>query len=284
MRSTPPPRSFDPSRATFSPYGLTCVHWQPSPMRRPDQHNEIELNLMLSGSVVYLLGGSQIEITAGHLSAFWAAVPHQILSFSPDVAYYVVTVPLPWFLQWRMPETFAQALMQGRVVSEALGAKQETDRARFAQWESDLESNDPETEHVVLLEIQARLTRLAHRVQRTVPQRSLHMTGIRLNRVEQMAAFIAQKYPHEIGVQDIADHVKLHPNYAMNLFQRVFGTTLIKCLTQHRVSHAQRLLVTTDASIAEIALASGFNSISRFNQAFREGCHCTPRDFRRGHL
>ena len=39
------PLSFDPSRPDFAPYGLTCVHWRPSPMRRPDHHNEVELNI-----------------------------------------------------------------------------------------------------------------------------------------------------------------------------------------------------------------------------------------------
>ena len=28
--------SFDPNRPDFAPYGLTCVHWLPSPMLRPD--------------------------------------------------------------------------------------------------------------------------------------------------------------------------------------------------------------------------------------------------------
>ena len=78
--------------------------------------------------------------------------------------------------------------------------------------------------------------------------------------------------------------MKLHPNYAMNLFQKTFGTTLINYLTQHRVSHAQRLLATTDQTITDIAFNSGFNSISRFNDAFRRACGCSPREYRRSHL
>jgi AraC-like DNA-binding protein len=98
-----------------------------------------------------------------------------------------------------------------------------------------------------------------------------------------MACFIAQRYTEKVTVQDIAEHVQLHPNYAMNLFQRTFGTTLINYLTQHRVSHAQRLLATSDESIADVAFNSGFNSISRFNDAFRRACGCSPRDYRRTH-
>jgi transcriptional regulator GlxA family with amidase domain len=66
----------------------------------------------------------------------------------------------------------------------------------------------------------------------------------------------------------------------MALFQKTFGTTLMKYVTQHRLSHAQRLLVTTEDSIVNIAFSSGFGSLSRFNEAFRESFGCTPRGYR----
>jgi len=73
--------SFDPQRADFAPYGFTCVRWRPSVMTRPDRHNEIEINLLRSGALTYLLGGRKVRIEAQRLSVFWAAMPHQILQF-----------------------------------------------------------------------------------------------------------------------------------------------------------------------------------------------------------
>jgi AraC-like DNA-binding protein len=69
----------------------------------------------------------------------------------------------------------------------------------------------------------------------------------------------------------------------MTLFKRAFGTTLLAYLTQHRISHAQRLLATTEEKILVAALDSGFNSLSRFNAAFKEACGCSPREYRRLH-
>ena len=284
----PAPASFDPNRPDFAPYGLTCVHWRPSPMRRPDHHNEIELNFIESGSVTYLLGGRKVLVEAGRLSAFWAAIPHQIIDFGPRTAYYVATIPLPWFLQWRLSDHFAQGLMQGQVMTEPSEDLRQEDSQRFARWESDLALNDPEFAKIVLLEMQARLARLARGLPASSRARLKHDRGgslsdVGLSRVEQMACFVAQRYSEPLTVQTIAEHVKLHPNYAMNLFQRTFGTTLINYLTQHRVSHAQRLLVTTEESVADVAFNSGFNSISRFNDAFRRACGCSPREYRRSH-
>lgn len=123
---------FDPNRPDFTPYGFTCVRWNPSPMRRPDHHNEIEINLLQSGWVTYLLGGRKVRIPAGTLSAFWAAIPHQIIDFGPHTEYFVATIPLSWFLQCRLSERFVQQLMQGEVLTENT-ERAEFDGALFAQ-------------------------------------------------------------------------------------------------------------------------------------------------------
>ena len=289
MPSTPTPVSFDPDRPDFAPYGLTCVHWRPSPMRRPDHHNEIELNFLESGTVTYLLGGRKTVVDSGRLSAFWAAIPHQIIDFGRATSYFVVTIPLQWFLQWRLPEHFVQPLLQGLLVSEPTTDRAVSDSQLFAHWEEDLPHAGAELQKAVLLEMQARLVRLALNlpVRPKPPARRGRLATVSdsgLNKVEQMACFIAQNYTESLTVQQIGEHVKLHPNYAMNLFQKTFGTTLINYLTQHRISHAQRLLATTDDLIADVAFNSGFNSISRFNDAFRRTCGNSPREYRRSHL
>lgn len=282
------PLSFDPSRPDFAPYGLTCVHWRPSPMRRPDHHNEVELNFLESGSVTYLLGGTKTVVEAGRLSVFWAAIPHQIIDFGTETAYYVATIPLQCFLQWRLPEKFVQPLMQGRLVSERGAGGVGSDVQLFERWESDLVKKSPELERPVLLEMQARLIRLALEIPEQAKTRSRRnqtdsITDTGLNKVEQMACFIAQNYTEKLTVEQIGAAVKLHPNYAMSLFQKTFGTTLISYLTQHRISHAQRLLATTAQTVTEIAFESGFLSISRFNDAFRRACGCSPREYRKSH-
>ena len=198
MPPAQPAVSFDPDRPDFAPYGLTCVHWRPSPMLRPDHHNEIELNFLESGTVTYLLGGRKTVIDAGRLSAFWAAIPHQIIDFGRATAYFVVTIPLQWFLQWRLPEQFVQPLLQGLLVSEPTSVRAVSDSQLFAHWEGDLQRKDAELQKAVLLEMQARLIRLALNLPvRPKPPakrgRLATVTDTGLNKVEQMACFIARR-------------------------------------------------------------------------------------------
>ncbi len=80
-------------------------------MRRPDRHNEIELNYLESGSLTYLLGGRKVTIEAGRLSVFWAAIPHQIIHVGGRSSYFVGTLPLAWFLQWDLPDRLVQPIL-----------------------------------------------------------------------------------------------------------------------------------------------------------------------------
>jgi len=281
--------SFDPNRPDFSPYGLTCVRWNPSPMRRPDHHNEVELNFLGAGWVSYLLGGRKIRLEAGRLSVFWAAIPHQILDYAPKTEYFVATIPFSWFLQFRLPEEFVQALLRGEVQQDVAAGRSRADHALFSEWENDLRSSRKGTAEIVMLEVEARLMRLAAAipnqplVKNQTRRRQVVLQGGGLNKVEQMACLIAQRYTEPMTVEQIGQKVGLHPNYAMSLFKKTFGTTLIDYLTHHRISHAQRLLATTEKKIVEVAFGSGFNSISRFNEAFRRACGCTPREYRLRH-
>lgn len=54
MRDSEILNRFDARRGELRPYGLTCELWTPCLMRRPDRHNEIELNYLPEGSLTYL--------------------------------------------------------------------------------------------------------------------------------------------------------------------------------------------------------------------------------------
>ncbi len=282
--------SFDPNRPDFAPYGFTCVRWNPSPMRRPDRHNEVEINFLESGWLTYLLGGRKVRVEANRITAFWAAIPHQIIDFGGETEYFVATLPLPWFLQCRLPDHLVQPLLQGQMISDPTDELANSDGQLFAQWERDLARDHAELKKAVLLEMEARLLRLALAIPAvrgaaaSARKRPVGLSEGGLNKVEQMACLIAQRYTDRLTVDEIGKSVKLHPNYAMSLFQKTFGTTLIEYLTQHRISHAQRLLATSDLKIVDIAFSSGFTSISRFNDAFRRACGCSPREYRRHHV
>jgi AraC family transcriptional regulator, melibiose operon regulatory protein len=277
---------FDSRRRDFAPYGFTCEVWEPRQMPRPDRHDEIEINFLDRGTLTYLMGGQRVTIQARRVSAFWAAVPHQIVGFDNVNYYYVVTVPFGWVLQWGLPEQLMVALTQGQIVADTKSTRPALDRQLFEQWHEDVEGRRS-TNHVVVLELRARLLRLAESVvdedhaPAAVAGNSSPRQQTNLEKAESMACFVARNYTSRIQVKDIAECVGLHPDYAATLFRKTFGTTLNVLITRHRVAHAQRQLVTTDERVLDIAHDSGFDSLSRFNRAFKEIAGLTPRQYRK---
>lgn len=277
---------FDPNRADFSPYGFTCVRWNPKPTPRVDHHHELELNFLPSGSVTYLFGGQKVTLKEGRLTAFWAAIPHQVIKIETASAYFVGTIPFAWFLQFRLPADFVQRLFQGEVIVAPDTTQAGLDQARFEQWTADMDKPSPETLSIVALEFEARLRRLAAAIASVIATKTHlrpSLSELGLTNVERMACLIAQKYTERLPATDIAGAVGLHPVYAAALFKKTFGTTFVDYIAYHRVSHAQRLLATTQTSVVDVAFASGFNSISRFNDIFRRDCGCTPTEYRLRH-
>jgi AraC family transcriptional regulator, melibiose operon regulatory protein len=281
--------SFDSSRPEFMPYGFTCELWTPVPMQRADRHNEIELNLLKYGSLTYLLGGNTVTIPAGRLAIFWAAIPHQIISSKDRAEYYVATIPLAWFMQCQFPEHFVDAILHARVVLDPEPRTRGGDLEMFERWVHDLENPKRANRRVAFLEIEARLLRFAQAMNADkVPKRNSRPTRLMietsgLNRVEQMALFIARHYTEKLTAEQISRAAGLHPNYAMAVFKKALGVTLIDCVTQHRVLHAQRLLTTTDKKIIDVAMNSGFASLSRFHEAFKKWCGRSPKAYRNQH-
>jgi AraC-like DNA-binding protein len=98
---------------------------------------------------------------------------------------------------------------------------------------------------------------------------------------ETMACFVARNYTSRIQVRDIAACVGLHPDYAATLLRRTFKTTMNVLITRHRIAHAQRQLIMTSERVFNIARDSGFDSLSRFNRAFKQIAGINPRQYRK---
>lgn len=269
---------FDETRNEFKPYGLTCELWTPSLMRKPDRHNEIEINYFFEGSMTYLFQDKKITIPAKRLTIFWGLVPHQIVHYEKKSPYFVCTIPFSQFLGWKLPTSFVDRLLKGEALHETSEEFALYDEFLLHNWIKDI--NKDNAAEVTLLEMRARLLRMANSLPKKENDHSLiHLNEI--SQVERIAIYIAQNYSKPIKVSDIGKAVGLHPDYANAIFKKAFGSTLSEYITEERISHAQRKLVATTSRITEIAFACGFNSISRFNAAFLKINRCTPREFRK---
>ncbi|MEX2299213.1 MAG: GlxA family transcriptional regulator [Dongiaceae bacterium] len=80
----------------------------------------------------------------------------------------------------------------------------------------------------------------------------------------------------------LAREVGLSTRQLERLFRRYLGCTPTRHYLELRLEHARRLLLQTDMSVLDVALACGFVSASHFSKCFRELFRVTPRAVRTG--
>ncbi|MDA4630092.1 AraC family transcriptional regulator, partial [Escherichia coli] len=87
--------------------------------------------------------------------------------------------------------------------------------------------------------------------------------------VARMCDFIAGNFLQDIDSIDIATSAGLHPKYAMSVFKKSTGMTLNNYVSLLRLSYAQAMLLQDRANVLQVAMDSGFGSLSAFNKSFR---------------
>jgi AraC-like DNA-binding protein len=252
----------------------------------PHSHNEIEILLIERGQGVWLMSGTNTTLKAGSLIVFWAVRPHQLIKASDNLVLHWLTMPLTVFVEWRLPEIFTKSILAGRVFLEPDKAMFPFDRRAMENWHRDLRDPDQERQRLALLEIEARLRRLAITFsdEKAPRGQELPTSGTfnhhYFDKISQIADFVSKNFSQPMPVVDIAKHINMHPASATKLFKKICGMSLMQYITQHRIFHAQRLLMSTDMKIVDVALDSGYQSASRFYAAFKDFCGLSPQEYR----
>jgi len=83
------------------------------------------------------------------------------------------------------------------------------------------------------------------------------------------------------GLEAVAARLGVTSRHLRRVFGEEFGVSPIEYAQTQRLLLAKRLLTDTRMPVIEVALASGFASLRRFNAAFRERYRMTPGELRR---
>ena len=92
--------------------------------------------------------------------------------------------------------------------------------------------------------------------------------------------YIDAHYMDELNLDDIASSIGFSKYHFSRLFKQYTGYTFCAYITYRRVKIAEELLEQPEYSITEVALQSGFPSISTFNRVFKQTKNCTPSEYR----
>ncbi|RUT33612.1 AraC family transcriptional regulator [Paenibacillus zeisoli] len=84
----------------------------------------------------------------------------------------------------------------------------------------------------------------------------------------------------KITVEQACLLVNFSYTYFLKYFKQTMGMTFTDYVIHRRIKYAERLLLTEDLSIAQIAEQVGLPNLSHFYKLFRRVHHCSPKSFK----
>ncbi len=275
-------------RTTSSPHGAKPLFYEvtlggfEAPPQPPTGHvhDAIEISTFEHGSVTMLYGGTPLKIEPDRLVVHWGMLPHQVLERAPGALVVGLHLPLAWALQWHFPPSLLTRVLGLEVIIEPPRKRPCSDLELLRDWNRLLADGDELSREIVLAEVRARLLRLS---QRQAGAANEVFSEVHATRVFHAALqYIVRHFREPVLLTDIAKTSDVSIRHLTRLFQQNTGESINAYITALRLSHAMRLLVTTDRTVTDIMYDAGFTCPTHFYSVFRRRTQTTPARYRRG--
>lgn len=93
--------------------------------------------------------------------------------------------------------------------------------------------------------------------------------------------YIDANYMYDISLEQLADVAGYSKYHFSRIFKQYNSMSYLQYINARRIKNAEILLLDPDISVTEVAMRSGFKSLTTFNRIFKEIKHCTPTDFKK---
>lgn len=101
--------------------------------------------------------------------------------------------------------------------------------------------------------------------------------------VARASRFIQLNASRLIGVTDVCRDATISRRQLERRFRITLGRSVLDEITRHRVERARQLLIDTDLTLAQVAIAAGFRSTSYFSVLFKARAGQTPARLRQAY-
>lgn len=99
--------------------------------------------------------------------------------------------------------------------------------------------------------------------------------------IRRVTDYIDQHLPDYIAVKDLGEIARRSTSHFCRAFKRTMGETPYSFIIRRRLDAAERMMLTSDAPLSEIAISCGFSDQSHFSNRFREATGQSPAVWRR---
>src|SRR5690606_30587051 len=137
------------------------------------------------------------------------------------------------------------------------------------QLELDLELSIPKLEHYeTLQELSAQYYLLFEQItSRLIEKRSSKQEEL----IRRIKTIVEQRFADpNLSLNAIADELSMSTYHISRVYRQHNPSTIVDTINHVRMSHAKQLLIQGDASVADIAVQTGYTSSSYFHRMFKK--------------
>lgn len=244
-------------------------------------HPELELLVILSGSVEVCAGGRVTAHEPGDVIVINSGVGHATLAHSPNSWAMLIHLDLGYFAD--LYEDHGR--LRFDCVSDAsTRGKPSFVTLRGVLAQMMLESAD--TSPAGLLRYERHLLELVDTLVTYFPPTIEEQTAAlgrenRIRAIDRMLDFVDTHYAERITLERLGKESGYHPGYVSQMFARYLGVGTIEYITRVRLRQATRDLCDPDMKVVDVAANNGFPDVKAFNVAFRRTFGKSPTQYRR---
>ena len=257
-------------------------------------HEFIEINIVLRGKGQHAMQDETFLVTEGNVFVIPPDVQHGYGESEGLDVYHVLVHPtfvsehefelraLPGFVLFFTVEPYFRKNTAFRYALELPKPRVQEVRTVLEWLERQQDSNTPGNVFGMTCLLKYLLALLCNTYVEQYPsENTLPKTPSQMDAIRAAMDRMEQDYARKLTLNDLADTAHLQKNYFCRLFREATGVTPMAYLNQVRVQNARRLLRSTDLSLTEIALRTGFWDSSHFSRTFRRIAGSPPSQLRK---
>jgi AraC-like DNA-binding protein/mannose-6-phosphate isomerase-like protein (cupin superfamily) len=102
-----------------------------------------------------------------------------------------------------------------------------------------------------------------------------------ITRLKPVLDYVEQHLGDKIQVEDVCCIANVSYYYFVKYFKKVMGMSFLEYVNFKKIKKAERILLTKDVSVSQVAESIGMPNMAHFYKVFRKYNHCSPNEFRK---
>ncbi len=245
-------------------------------------HAEIEIIYVKSGSILCWIEEEPIRIPENHICIVGSNVIHHLTFDEAPAEIAYLQIDIAKIISIMYPKyTDVPLLMDNRLKTYALFSKESLIFPLFQRILCELEMKKPYFETAVMGAF-IQLTAYLQREMLVADYDRLFENPMFL-KIYPIILYANEHYAEKVYLDAVCALLHLDKYYLCKIFKKTTGLTFFQYLGRVRLQNAEKLLVTTDRSITQIALECGFSTVQYFHSAFVRAKGSSPMVYRKTH-